>query len=231
MSRPGNHRGNVARGGSSLVFSAWNSADKHADVTLSGSDRIATSLIGGSWRCARGTLGRSTGKWHIEYQITGGATSNTNFGFAAASQALNIYSGLSGQSLGVFVDKRVTSSREEEGYYFGEFANGLPVPGDTNIVSGSIVAIEVDLDAKRFWASLDGGEWRGASGYYETAPGTPSSGTNGFIFDQPASAFDVVQKVGVMLYPFCSLNNDAVKINTGQDAFIKAVSSGFAAWG
>lgn len=56
-----------------ITYATWNPSDKHADVTLTGWNLIATSLQT-TWRNARATIWVSSWKWYWEYKVTGGAT-------------------------------------------------------------------------------------------------------------------------------------------------------------
>jgi len=55
-----------------ITYATWNPSDKHADVTLTGWNLIATSLKT-TWRNARATIWVSSWKWYWEYKVTGGA--------------------------------------------------------------------------------------------------------------------------------------------------------------
>lgn len=70
----------------------WNSADKSANVTLTGSDLIATVTTGGGM--VRGTQGRSasSGEWYAEIDI-GGVDTNSLGGIANSSASLSTYPG------------------------------------------------------------------------------------------------------------------------------------------
>lgn len=56
-----------------ITYATWNPSDKHANVTLTGWNLIATSLQT-TWRNARATIWVSSWKWYWEYQITGWAS-------------------------------------------------------------------------------------------------------------------------------------------------------------
>ena len=55
-----------------ITYATWNPSDKHADVTLTGWNLIATSLQT-TWRNARATIWVSSWKWYWEYKVTWGA--------------------------------------------------------------------------------------------------------------------------------------------------------------
>ena len=55
-----------------ITYATWNPSDKHADVTLTGWNLIATSSQT-TWRNARATIWVSSWKWYWEYKVTGGA--------------------------------------------------------------------------------------------------------------------------------------------------------------
>lgn len=68
----------------------WNPADKHATITLSGGDLIATGTASSVWRGVRGTVSHTTGKYCFEIKCrlnTGSGFSMVGVGNATATLA------------------------------------------------------------------------------------------------------------------------------------------------
>lgn len=68
----------------SITYTKWNSADKDADITLSGGD-LTTSVIGGGTGGVRSLIGKSSGKWYWEYYMTTLDTKQVILGIANAT--------------------------------------------------------------------------------------------------------------------------------------------------
>lgn len=52
------------------VYATWNSADKNANITLSGGDLIATAAAIANFFAARATVGKSIGKFYMEQTVS-----------------------------------------------------------------------------------------------------------------------------------------------------------------
>lgn len=77
----------------------WDSANKDASITLSGSNLIATGTASSSWRSVRGTTGHTSGKWYYEVKcLVQPSSSGAGFmvGVENASGLLNNYMGAAG---------------------------------------------------------------------------------------------------------------------------------------
>ena len=53
-----------------ITYATRNPSDKSSDITLSGSDLVATNTTA-SWDSVRSTVGVSSGKWYREYTLAG----------------------------------------------------------------------------------------------------------------------------------------------------------------
>jgi len=127
--------------------SALNPADKTADVTLSNANLTAemTATANGN---VRGTLGRSSGKYHFE-----------------ALYILDVGGGSSG--IGIFTSAFSISGNPrfasaagfyaESGYVNENGVGGVTADGFT---TGDTIAIEVDFGAAQFWVQKLGGTGR-----------------------------------------------------------------------
>lgn len=114
----------------------WNSADKHADVTLSAADLTCTASA--IWRMVRGTTGKSSGKWYFEVTFDSVAVWTT-IGIATSSVALTDYVGRNTGSYGLGPDHTYDSGGSTS------HANSIP--------AGGIGGVAVDFDAGKIWFS------------------------------------------------------------------------------
>lgn len=79
------------------VFATWNSSDKSANITLSGSNLIATNTGAG---IVRSTIGKTTGKWY--WEVTLNNITNSCLGVSDSATNLNIQLGQTNQSYGYY---------------------------------------------------------------------------------------------------------------------------------
>ena len=148
----------------SVATSTWNPADKASGITLSDSNHVAVADVGEGG--VRGTLGRSSGKWHLEFVVDTDATV-VGVGLAKAAQSLSssAYIGDSSNSFAWYNNQT------------GWSANGSLLSSGTltsGAVVGDVIALEVDLDNLEFWVALNDGDWNG------TLNGDPATGSNFF---------------------------------------------------
>lgn len=194
--------GFVSGGPVGPVYAAFSAVDKSAELTLSNSNRTITSTLD-SWKSARATQGKSTGKWYFEVTMTAG---HHILGLAdSTANILGTYVGAAANSVGL---------RTETG---AVFSAGFSFPGTSP--GGSLVAatfgIAIDLDARKIWVRKNSDAFPGS--------GDPAAGTNPFW--TYASTLTLLPAVSVYT------SGAAVTLNAGQEAFIGAVPSGFnAGW-
>jgi hypothetical protein len=117
------------------VPATWNPADKSASVTLSNSDRKATSGAAG-YRGARSTGPRTSGKVHVEFR-QGIANPNWGFGIGNAAASLSNYVGVDSNSIGIFFGGNVWTNNANQGGA-GFAVNGV----------NFYYALEIDFAAK-----------------------------------------------------------------------------------
>jgi hypothetical protein len=159
----------------------WNPADKNADITLSGSDLIATSNA--SLASVRGTQGRSSGKYYFE--LTAGGPDQVSLGGAAnASASLSTYPGGDANGYGFFYFNSTT------------YPGGGAMPAQVTTLP---VGIWLDAGVLKFVIENQVGPnaWTGLSGDYypmwaanTTANGTRTGTLNvsTFVNDLPSGA-------------------------------------------
>jgi hypothetical protein len=130
----------------------WNSADKHADVTLSDADLTCTASA--VFRMVRGTMGKSSGKWYFEVTMTTVATWST-VGIAKSSVSLAGYVGMDTDAYGIGPDHTYDVS-------------GSASHAET-ISAGEVAGVAIDFDAGKIWFS---------SQNVFVGSGNPAAGTN-----------------------------------------------------
>ena len=117
----------------SFTYATWNPADKGANLTLSGSNLIATTSGLG---IVRSTIGKSTGKWYWEITIGGNPG---GVGTAVSTVSLAAALGNSGSSYDGFS-------------YNGAYGNTLTgsysqYPFGATFVAGDVIGMAFDIDA------------------------------------------------------------------------------------
>lgn len=184
------------------TYATFNAADKSANITLSNFARTATASDT-SWKSARATQAKSSGKWYFEVTMTAGLHV---LGVAdGAANILGTYVGAAANSVGL---------RTETGTVFSA---GFSFPGTSP--GGSLVAatfgIAIDLDARKIWVRKNSDAFPGS--------GDPAAGTNPFW--TYASTLTLLPAVSIYT------SGAAVTLNAGQEAFVGAVPSGYnAGW-
>lgn len=85
------------------TYATWNTADKGASIVLSGGDLAVTNSTGGAWNSVRGTIGKSSGKWQFEVEITGGgSTVAVLIGVGTASASVDSFTGGDAYAFGFY---------------------------------------------------------------------------------------------------------------------------------
>ena len=154
----------LTRAASSIT---WNPSDKHADITLTGSDLIATrsTAYDATWKGVRGTgAGRSTGKYCFQVTVTSPNISIIGIGNASAI--------LTGNPTAVGNADHIGWA--SSGTFIGATASG-PIAA---YVNGDVLTICVDLTAKLFWGRVGSGNWNN-NGSADPATGTGGVNMNG----------------------------------------------------
>jgi hypothetical protein len=194
-----------------MAFTTWSTTDKSANVTLSGSNLIATSSSGGS------LSGRSVdsiaGSNKLYWETTCNTWTNVNSGVGIANAAALVGT------------TTFTSSNNVNGCLFwrqsGIYVNGSNViaAGTTGTyTSGNLICHALDVPNQRYWARIGAaGNWNGS--------GTANPATN-------VGGVDIssILQGGVFpLYAAFSLGatNEQVTANFGATAFTGTVPSGF----
>ena len=144
----------------------WNSADKSADITLSGSDLVATCTNGtpGQYN-VRATIGRTTGKRLVKFTITGQAAAR-QMHVGLWNTAVNNSTWPGGQPGGLTTGESAGQVWQNGGWL------GPVVP----FVTGDVVLIAIDMDARKLWIKPGAGNWNADAG------ADPQAGTGGISY-------------------------------------------------
>lgn len=149
----------VATSGSSYsdLTGTWNSADKSASTTLSGSDLVAATNAGG----VRGTVGKSTGLWY--WEVTATAANN-------------------GMQVGIATSAWTFNSTASSVYFYQGAATGDVIGIRLNMTTG--VADFLRNGVLQYSVSGLAGTWYPAA--YSTYPATATAnfGATAFTYEQ-----------------------------------------------
>ena len=186
---------------SAASYTTWNSADKAAEITLSGSDLVATHSTSTNYGGVRTVASKTTGKFYWEVTYTTGGTEDY-IGVAKAGASLAAYLGSDTNGWGFYM-------QSNDVYY----SAGLAFSGSGSVSAASVIMFATDHDAGKLWVGV-GGSWRNS--------GDPAAGT-GHV--NSASLF-----AGIAIYP-CFISKGATAgaatANFGASAFSHSVPSGF----
>lgn len=127
---------------------AWNPADKHADIALSGGDLIATATAT-SWKSVRALDGEPAGKWYFEVLISG-ASNNHMVGVGNASAPLSSYFASTADGFAFRSDGQKWTNAAQSSY-------------GSAYTNGDVVGVAVDMDNGAIWFAINGTWQAGAS--------------------------------------------------------------------
>ncbi len=180
----------------------WNSADKTANVTLSGGSLIA-ALTSSSYGGVRADTSTATGKIYCEYIVLSSLVNNMAVGWANATASLTTLIGADQNSVSWF-------------YPFGQvWKNGSSV-GSAEVPSRatSTLCVAFDINNLKIWVRVNGSFWNASS----TAD--PATGVGGFSL--------AAMNAGPYFPAFNSnISGASVEANFGATSFGYAVPSGF----
>ncbi len=135
------------------AFATWNPADKHADITLSGGNLVATKSTTHATNFAgvRSTVSQVVGQHYWETTVAYTGSGDFSVGLAQGGSALSIRPGehwMIGQAYSVGIDKA------------GDvlFANVVQANIGA-IASGAVIRHWLDLDARSYKVAVNGGAW------------------------------------------------------------------------
>ena len=181
----------------------WNPLDTHSDISLSEDYFTATKATANTWRSARATLARSSGKFYFEMVVVGQTNNNIMVGIATADASLVQYTGQNVYSWAYYGNT---------GRKYHNAAN--TVYGDT-YTTGDVISVAVDLDAGSVWFAKNG-VWQGS--------GDPSEGANPAYTSTTISQNSIFPGVGVYA------SGDSVRLITFRPLLYHNPPDGFSAW-
>lgn len=191
----------------------WNPSDKHADITLSGGDLVATESAGASaFRSVRSIASHTTGKYFCKFTITEIPNSACNVGFMNAATALSTPPGGAdspGHGAGYNHSGTVTGDN-------GTFG-GFTLATIETYTTGDVISMALDLTAEKVWFRKNSGNWNNDAG------ADPAAGANGI---------DVSGAVqGDAFFIACSMLTGAANVgDITLDASGTGAPSGFSPW-
>lgn len=156
-------------------YSYFNPSDKHANITLSDSNKVATGTNASSGN-VRSVTSKTTGKWYVEFVVVT-YIATTGFGFAKSTASLTTFLGGDINGWGIW------------GNYTGALRvynnNAFTTYGSRTFANGEVFGLYIDLDAGKAWwseaASVISGDPTAGTGAMATFTG----GTAMFLCGSP----------------------------------------------
>jgi hypothetical protein len=188
----------------------WNPSDKGSNITLSNGNLTVSITTGSGPEGVRAVSSRSTGKAYYEMTWSGqdSGMANTGCGFTrSGTLPVAVMSGA------------VIATRLPGGqiYYWAAYQAAI---GDAT-PAGSTICSAIDLDTRKAWFRLNGGQWNGSG----TAD--PATGAGGI-------DVSALLPAGGQVYPWAAASPTLTPggtANFGGSAFTYTVPSGYSAWG
>lgn len=178
--------------------------------TLTNSNLTATAPAA-TGALSRSVSSYSTGKYHFEVTITFSGTPSIAFGVCSAGANLNVSPGLTGgDSIGAYDNNSVHGNNSGLGSWAA------------SIISGDVVAVEVDVGAGLIWFKdvTQGGDWN------DSGTADPATGAGGYSLSSGSVGTPTFACVGA----YSGGGGGSATINFGATSFALAPSSGFSAW-
>ncbi len=201
---PLTHAGKGAPGGGATT-TTWNPSDL-VNITLSGSNLIATSGSLTNDGSVRSVASHSSGKYYSEYTLTaGGGVNDTACGIANGSTNLST---------------SPNSTLLVTAHYAGSgtlWINGSNVATPGAVSATNVVGSAIDIGGQLYWTRVGTGNWNGIVG---ADPAMGMSGKSISGFSGP-------------YFPWCSAapgQSDAWTANFGATAYTNAAPSGYVNW-
>jgi hypothetical protein len=185
------------------LSNGWSTTDKSVNVTLSGSDKIATtsSNTTGGVRSAQTKVNGTAGKYYAEFLL--GATAFDRHGIMPLSGSLADSAGPSFQ----------VSTSSGNVQINGAFAGSV----GTALVAADVLCVAWDAGAEKVWFRKNGGNWNNTAGH------DPATDTGGFNASFAASTAHA-------LWCSVSASGSSATVRTEIAEFTQTVPSGFSAW-
>lgn len=188
----------------------FNPSDKSSYVTLSNSNFTVTNTGIVDYAGARGSNGKSSGKWYAEFRMSTFLAGGYGW-YGVASSGVQL-DGVPGA--GVFCGATVGQTTRLDLYSYSPVVRDIATQQTVSTMSSSSVCqLAIDIDNGRVWLGLDN-TW--------LASGNPASGTNYSFHGLTAGTYYLFAN----LYKYTS-PNPAYTINSTQTY---SPPSGFQAW-
>ena len=197
--------GNVVIAGAFKILpptaDAWNYQDKSSNITLSASDKTATttSASSGGVRSSTAITNEAAGKWYAEFVV--GSTPMPRLGIQPTSNSLTATNPGFNTITGNIIVNNVS----------------VVTSAFTTPVSGDVVCVAWDSGAELVWFRLNGGIWN------KNAAADPATGTTGVNVSSAAAGTH-------NLWAFANVSGASATIRTELAEFTQAVPSGFTSW-
>jgi hypothetical protein len=168
----------------SVTYATWNSADKAAGITLSGSDLIATASDADVY-AVRSTIGKSSGKWYFELTYTAALSNSTSLGVMNTTALLTALCGDDTNGYG-YNDIGQKKYNGVDSAYGGTPANGSVVGVLLNMDDGEISFEWNDNAYGVAFTGLSGTFYIAFSSGYGANEVTANFGASPFVYSVPA---------------------------------------------
>lgn len=201
------------------MTTTWNPSDKSANVTLSGSNLIAT-ITSGTNQGVRSTISHSTGKWYAEFKncffsTTPSSSSRGGVGIADSTYSLTAGPG-SDNIHSAWVIQPPTVIVGNASKIAGAIA--------TAITTSVTIGVAVDVDNHLVWFTENGTTWNNGG----TA--NPATGVGGFSLVGTATMGPAIFLAAWLRWSLDGAPQDTATLNGGGSAFTFSVPSGFSNW-
>jgi len=201
------------------MATTWDPSAKGANITLSGSNLVATSTstASSSTHGTGGYIGSSALLLYYEATATTvqGVGNSWGAGISSNGSGLAQYLGQSSIGTGLYQNGKV-------------FNNALAGTTIFTFASGAVIGIAVNFTAQKLWFTINGTTWNNAA-IGSQNPATNTGGITTIANNNPFIVSGVYQTV----VPCCGTTGNTTNVvtaNFGATAFSYAVPSGFTAW-
>ena len=193
--------------GTSGTPDAWNAGDKSANITLSNSDKTATTVSGAvGVRSTTTHLNETAGKYYAEFSLENGIPGGiVAVGINNLTSAVNTITGAS------------CYLRTDSGNIYANNVIITDITTGYSIVNGDVACIAWDSGAERIWFRINGTDWNG------NPAEDPATNTGGINCSFAAA-------VGHALWFATTSGARVVTIRTEAAEFSYTGPSGFTSW-
>jgi hypothetical protein len=169
---------------SAKTYATWNPSDKGTNISLSGSNLIATLNGAG---LVRSTIGKSSGKWYWEVSWNTSSASQIGTGVATASAGLNAYLGNDVSGYGYY-GNAITRNNGGTAAYGASYATGDVIGVALDMDAGTLTFYKNNVSQGVAYSGLSGTFYPsvGATGATSAHTATVNFGATAFTYSPPA---------------------------------------------